>query len=208
MGPNAPHQGGRILKQGDISVSFGRIGVRLRIQTFVDPEFCFRVLVDPSRPILTLRFECPHHAYRRGAGSAMASHPAHLPNDRRRGRVEHSCRGYVGQSTDEVPFDRLVCVRPAPSGVPRAISFDKGNTVCRIEDYVLPVPRNPDRLDVRRSSDCAVEQACRRSMHRPSAVLGDLRTIRETIGQVRSKLHEARGMPPLDIIGHQGNDFR
>ena len=126
------------LKEGDtITVSFGtdRGGPGMRMQTFVDPEFCFRVLVDP---IATYTYvEVPNVPIMPIIAGPAARWQAILPTCRATGDEVALCiraEDMWGNPTDDVPFDRLGLRATGPiEGVPRTISFGRGDTASRIE---------------------------------------------------------------------------
>lgn len=205
------------LKEGDtITVSFGTDlrGPGMRMQTFVDPAFCFRVLVDP---IATYTYvEVPNVPIMPIIAGPVARWQAILPTCRAIGDKVALCiraEDMWGNPTDEVPFDRLVLRATGPiEGVPRAISFGKGSTVRRIEGLlvtgtgeILIDVLSDDRLITQSNKLVAVQSLDLRPFW------GDLHAQSgETIGSgsIEDYMQYARDAACLDIIGHQGNDFQ
>lgn len=205
------------LKEGDtITVSFGTDlrGPGMRMQTFVDPAFCFRVLVDP---IATYTYvEVPNVPIMPIIAGPVARCQAILPTCRAIGDKVALCiraEDMWGNPTDQVPFDRLVLRATGPiEGVPRAISFGKGSTVRRIEGLlvtgtgeILIDVLSDDRLITQSNKLVAVQSLDLRPFW------GDLHAQSgETIGSgsIEDYMQYARDAACLDIIGHQGNDFQ
>lgn len=205
------------LKEGDtITVSFGTDlrGPGMRMQTFVDPAFCFRVLVDP---IATYTYvEVPNVPIMPIIAGPVARWQAILPTCRAIGDKVALCiraEDMWGNPTDQVPFDRLVLRATGPiEGVPRAISFGKGSTVRRIEGLlvtgtgeILIDVLSDDRLITQSNKLVAVQSLDLRPFW------GDLHAQSgETIGSgsIEDYMQYARDAACLDIIGHQGNDFQ
>jgi Protein of unknown function (DUF3604) len=118
-----------------------------------------------------------------------------------------------GNPTDDVPFGRLGLRARGPiEGVPRAIWFEKGNSVHRIEglrvsgtgEIQVDVMSN-DRLITQSNKLVTVETLDFRPFW------GDLHAQSgETIGSgsIEDYMQYARDAACLDIIGHQGNDFQ
>jgi hypothetical protein len=205
------------LKQGDtITVSFGTDarGPGMRMQTFVDPEFCFRGLVDP---IATYTYvEVPNIPIMPVVAGPAARWQAILPTCRAVGDVVALCiraEDMWGNPTDDVPFDRLGLKASGPvEGVPRTISFGKGKTARRIEglrvagagEIQIDV-MSDDRLVAQSNKLVIVENLDLRPFW------GDLHAQSgETIGSgsIEDYMQYARDAACLDVIGHQGNDFQ
>ncbi|MGH6906113.1 MAG: DUF3604 domain-containing protein [Geminicoccaceae bacterium] len=193
---------------------FGSPGMRL--QTFCEDTFEFRVLVDP---VATCNFQpvAPQPVIRIGPGPAAAWR-AVLPSmvgcgEAFRLRVKTEDRW--GNPTDRgVRRARLVAHGPGPvHGLPEMVAIEHGRfsgespdlTISAAGDYLL-------RLIDDRGAELAVSSPLR-AVAGPSARLywGDLHgQTEETIGtnSAHAYFAFARDRAFLDVAAHQGNDFQ
>jgi len=207
------------LREGDtITV---RIGDRrqgspgLRVQTFSEPFFEFRVLVDP--------IACYHFVpLAQQPTIAIEAGPRHqwaavLPSSIRAGEpfaLRLRSEDAWGNPTGEGAAALLLVGNAAIEGLPRPISLRHGEVIMTIEglratacgDFIIEVcdpaghclaRSNPARITDAQSQD----RRCWADFHAQSA---------ETIGtnSAVDYFAFARDTAFLDIVGHQGNDFQ
>jgi len=205
------------MRAGDtILVAFGTDprGPGLQMQTFVDPDFAFRVLVDP---VATYTFVAvpgvpklpvepgPAHAWHlvlptlRGAGDAVA---LSVRADDAWGNPTWKHGGRTLSLAAEGPLD----------GLPASAAMPAGEAVLRIEGLragepgTVRVAAGADGTALARSNPLVVQDG-------PvlRAYWGDLHAQSgETIGSgtIEAYLRYARDHAFLDAVGHQGNDFQ
>lgn len=206
------------LREGDtITVGFGmdERGPGMRVQTFVDPEFCLRVLVDP---IATYTYvEVPGVPV-----MPIVSGPAHrwyavIPTSRAAGdefALNIRADDVWGNPSDDLPHRRFRLVATGPvSGVPDEVCFSPGAKSLRVNGLeVLESGRitiavtDRDGRAVTTSNTMVSED---KLDLRP--YWGDLHAQSgETIGSgsASAYMEFGRDCAFLDIIGHQGNDFQ
>jgi hypothetical protein len=206
------------MREGDtITVSFGtdERGPGIRMQTFVDPEFCFRVLVDP---IATYTYvEVPGVPV-----MPIISGPAHrwhavIPTSRTTGDVfglSIRADDVWGNPTDDLPKSRLFLKGHGPVGsVPEEIQFASSAKSLRVEGlYATGIGLiTIDVLDGERKV-LATSNALVAADELPlRPYWGDLHAQSgETIGSgsALDYMEFGRNYAFLDMIGHQGNDFQ
>jgi hypothetical protein len=206
------------MREGDtIVVDFGTDprGPGIRMQTFVDPEFCFRVLVDP---IATYTYvEVPGVPF-----LPIVPGPAHqwhavLPTCRQVGDPFCFCLradDVWGNPTDDLPMHRLLLKSSGEiEGLPAELIIPPHQTALKIDGLRAKAAGNitievfsADQEWVARSNTLVVESAL---ALRP--YWGDLHAQSgETIGSgsASAYMHYARDCAFLDMVGHQGNDFQ
>jgi hypothetical protein len=206
------------MREGDtITVSFGtdERGAGIRMQTFVDPEFCFRVLVDP---IATYTYvEVPGVPV-----MPIIPGPAHrwyavIPTSRANGDIfalNVRADDIWGNPTDDLPKGPLLLRGQGPvGGVPEVVRFQPGARSLRVEGLraagtgaitidVLDIER---RVLATSNALVAVDDLPLRPYW------GDLHAQSgETIGSgsALDYMEFGKNCAFLDMIGHQGNDFQ
>jgi hypothetical protein len=206
------------MRQGDtITVDFGTDphGPGIRMQTFVDPEFCFRVLVDPIAtytyvevPAVPLMPIIPGPAYRWHAV---------LPTSRAVGSefsLGVRADDVWGNPTADIPHERLLFKATGPvQGLPNAVSFDEEARSLRVGGLkasgtglvTIDVTDKVGTTIVRSNVMVVVDTLPL------TPYWGDLHAQSgETIGSGSAEdyMRFGRDYAFLDMIGHQGNDFQ
>lgn len=206
------------LREGDtISVAFGTDprGPGVRMQTFVDPGFAFRVLSDP---VATYTFvEVPNSPLLPVIPGKAASWHLVLPTLRAKGDVvalQIRAEDAWGNPTPVHDGAKLRLVGDGPlAGLPAEVAMPAGEIALRIEglraaaegvcgvtayDAAGEILARANTLTIREPRD-------------GRAYWGDLHAQSgETIGSgsATDYLRYARDYAFLDAIGHQGNDFQ
>jgi Protein of unknown function (DUF3604) len=206
------------MREGDkIVVRFGTdtIGPGMRMQTFVDPEFRFRVLVDP---IATYTYvEVPGvPAMPVVAGAAHRWH-AVLPTCRAVGNeftLNVRADDVWGNPTHDVATDRLGLKGFGPlSGLPEFIDLNRNARSSRVTGLKAYAPGEIS-IDVYDCSDTRLASSNVLVVREELALQpfwGDLHAQSgETIGSgsAEAYMRYARDCAFLDVVGHQGNDFQ
>ncbi len=204
------------MKEGDsIVVCFGTDprGPGIRMQTFVDPEFCFRVLADP---IATYTFvDVPGVSFMPIISGRARRWHAVLPTCRAVGdKITLKIRAddIWGNPTGDTGLNEIELVGTAGlEGVPDRIKLDGGLavevgglTAEKAGNVSVDVIANGARLC--RSNALVIKD---KLALRP--YWGDLHAQSgETIGSgsARAYFEYARNCAFLDAVGHQGNDFQ
>lgn len=206
------------MREGDtITVGFGtdERGAGMRVQTFVDPEFCFRVLVDP---IATYTYvEVPDVPV-----MPIIPGPAHkwhavMPTCRAVGdqfALNIRADDIWGNPTDDIPHQRLRIAANGPVGrVPREVCFLPGAKSLRVDGLkalgtgqvtISVADREGNALTA--SNTLVVDEKLHLTPY-----WGDLHAQSgETIGSgsALAYMEFGRDCAFLDLIGHQGNDFQ
>jgi hypothetical protein len=205
------------MREGDtISVSFGtdQRGAGMRVQTFVDPEFCFRVLVDP---VATYTYvEVPNVPI-----MPVIPGPAHkwhavIPTCRATGDVfalNIRADDIWGNPTDNIPERQLRLTGAGPvDGVPGEACFVSGTKALRI-DGLKVLGSGAITIDVVGGGRPLVKSNTLVAQDELSLrpYWGDLHAQSgETIGSgsALAYMEYGRDYAFLDMIGHQGNDFQ
>ncbi|RTL55242.1 MAG: DUF3604 domain-containing protein [Bradyrhizobiaceae bacterium] len=204
------------MKEGDrIVVSFGTDprGPGIRMQTFVDPEFCFRVLADP---IATYTFvDVPGVPFMPIIPGRAHRWHAVLPTCRAIGddvTLKIRADDIWGNPTGDTPFQEIELAGSGGlEGIPARIKLDGslavevgGLTVTKVGNISVDVIAKGERLC--RSNTLVVKD---RLELRP--YWGDLHAQSgETIGSgsAQAYFEYARNCAFLDAVSHQGNDFQ
>ncbi len=205
------------LQEGDsITVRFGdqsQGSPGMRLQTFCEETFEFRVLVDP---IATYTYQAlpvqPTIAIVPGPPERWQ---ALLPTLRRTG--EKWRLGLKAEDTWGNPSDQADCrlelrATEAIEGLPPAVDFEPGRFALEIDDLVAAAPGDctvevlQDGQVVAVSNPLRIVEAAERL-----PFWGDLHgQSEETIGSnsAREYFAFARDRAFVDVVGHQGNDFQ
>lgn len=206
------------MREGDtIVVKFGtdERGPGIRMQTFVDPEFCFRVLADPVAtytyvdvpgvPIMPI-IPGPAHRWYAVIPTARAVGDSFALNIR--------ADDVWGNPTAERPVRRLMLKGYGPvGGLPDAAALPPDQTFLRIEGLNATAS---GQISIEALDDAGNHIVSSNSMVvtenlplRP--YWGDLHAQSgETIGSgsAHDYMAFARDCAFLDMVGHQGNDFQ
>jgi hypothetical protein len=206
------------LREGDtITVRFGnrdKGSPGIRLQTFVEPTFEFRVLVDP---FATYNYvELPVQPCIAVVAAPPVAWKAILPTLRRSGqpfRLGFKGEDAWGNPSDQVEGDFALRPSQPVAGLPATLSMRRGEHATVLENLSVAVPCDL-RIDVYNNAGtllCAsnplrvVEKATR------VAYWCDLHgQSEETIGtnSARELIEFARDRAFLDGMSHQGNDFQ
>jgi Protein of unknown function (DUF3604) len=206
------------MREGDtITVSFGtdERGAGMRMQTFVDPEFCFRVLVDP---IATYTYvEVPGSPLMPIIPGAAHKWHAVIPTSRARGDVfalNIRADDIWGNPTADCPAGPFRLKGSGPvAALPDEVRFQPGVKALRIEGLKVIEPG----LIVIEVLDAGGQKVVSSN----TLVAKDGLSLRPYWGDLHAQSGETIGSGSaldymvfgrdyafLDMIGHQGNDFQ
>jgi Protein of unknown function (DUF3604) len=206
------------MREGDtITVSFGtdERGAGTRMQTFVDPEFCFRVLVDP---IATYTYvEVPGVPLLPIVPGAAHKWHAVIPTSRARGDVfalNIRADDIWGNPTADCPAGPFRLKGNGPvAALPDEVRFQPGAKALRIEGLKVIEPGLIiiDVLDAGGQKVVSSNTLVAKDGLSLRPYWGDLHAQSgETIGSGSALDYMVFGRDHafLDMIGHQGNDFQ
>lgn len=208
---------GYLLPGDTITVRFGVTdhgSPGMRIQTFCEESYEFRVLVDP---VATFNYQpVPHQPTIRIVPGPPSRHVATLPSRRRTG--ETFSLHIKGEDRWGNPSDRCdttlypVASRPV-DGLPKTVRMKPGEKFVRIEDLCAATP-GPVEISLADETGRTVCTANPLDIVEEAELLpfwADLHgQSEETIGtgSARAYFAFARDLGPVDATGHQGNDFQ
>lgn len=207
------------MKQGDtITVTFGDTSggsPGMRVQTFSEDSFEFRVLADP---IATYAYVAlPEQPTIRIVPGRPKTWRAVLPTRARAGvpfRLSVKAEDRWGNPSDKIDATVTVGANLALRGLPEAIAFEPGQFARAIDDLVADTP-GVLRVELKDESGAVLAQSNPLEIIAEEGGLqpfwGDLHgQTEETIGtnSARDYFLFGRDRAFLDVIGHQGNDFQ
>lgn len=206
------------MREGDTIVAqFGTDarGPGIRMQTFVDPEFCFRVLVDP---VATYTYvDVPGVPPMPVVPGAAVRWHAVIPTCRAVGdgfALDIRADDIWGNPTSDTPVRRLVLKGIGPvGGLPGAVTIARDQIALRVEGLTATAAGKVSVAVFDDAGNLLVQSNS--LVVEPSLALrpywGDLHAQSgETIGSgsALDYMTFARDCAFLDMVGHQGNDFQ
>jgi hypothetical protein len=206
------------MKEGDtITITFGdrsKGSPGMRLQTFCEDTFEFRMLVDP---IATFNYQqLPVQPMIRLVPGPAERWVAVCPTERRVGdtfRLSIKAEDKWGNPTDKAQRTlRLRASRPV-AGLPETVTFERGKFALHVDGLSVAEPGDVD-IEVLGDDDTVLCRANALRIHAAADLVpfwGDLHgQSEETIGtnSARDYFTFARDRAFVDVCGHQGNDFQ